>query len=95
MRVQKRTIGAPSTFGERLLWCRVREGWTARDVQRRTGVSASTISRAERGIGEPTFSGAVALARAYGVSLDWLATGSTRKRKRAKRSVVGGRHDGK
>jgi len=63
------------TVGERLLWCRTRMGWTTREVLRRTGVSASTVSRAERGIGDPTFSGAVKLARAYGVSLDWLATG--------------------
>ena len=61
----------PSVFGRRLQREREARHWSLREAGRECGLSASTVMRAE--VGEDmALSNAVALARAYGVSMDAL-----------------------
>ncbi|MEU6475328.1 helix-turn-helix transcriptional regulator [Streptomyces sp. NPDC047017] len=50
----------------RLLQLRKGCGWTTYDVERRSGVSRSTLSRIERNRTEPTFTAVVRACEAYG-----------------------------
>jgi transcriptional regulator with XRE-family HTH domain len=46
---------------------RVAGGYTMEQVVKSTGVSKASISRIERGIGEPLYPSVLALARFYGI----------------------------
>ncbi len=61
----------PALFGQRIKRARKRRGWNMRNLEAKSGVSINTISRTEHG-GDLTFSNAVALAGALGLSLDGL-----------------------
>ena len=51
---------------------RIRHGWSVGELARRTGISASTISRTEMGIGAPSLYVAMELCRVLGVSMKEL-----------------------
>lgn len=46
---------------------RERRGWTLADVQARTGLQKSTVSRIERGVVRPTYDTAEKLRLAFGL----------------------------
>lgn len=60
------------TLGSRLLKARNEKGYSLRDVESLTGVSPSTISKAERDVGDLLTSHLVKLAECYGVTIDSL-----------------------
>lgn len=64
-----RTLDA---VGPRLKRLRLRSDITLTDLAKRTGISASTLSRLEAGLRRPTLEQLLPLARAYGVTLDEL-----------------------
>lgn len=66
------TADLPET-AKRFQEARDRSGLTLADIHRIAGVSASQIHYYETGQREPNLSTARALAKAYRVSLDWLA----------------------
>ncbi|MFF0680590.1 helix-turn-helix domain-containing protein [Streptomyces tendae] len=49
-----------------LLALRTERGWSVYDVERRCGVSRSTLSRMERAVTDPTVTMLAAVCRAYG-----------------------------
>ncbi|MFG3130310.1 helix-turn-helix domain-containing protein [Streptomyces tendae] len=49
-----------------LLALRTERGWSVYDVERRSGVSRSTLSRMERAVTDPTVTMLAAVCRAYG-----------------------------
>jgi transcriptional regulator with XRE-family HTH domain len=61
-----------SIFGTRMRQARKDKGWTQRRLAQEYGAAQATISLYERGFYEPTLSTATCIARALGVSLDWL-----------------------
>lgn len=64
----------PIPFGERVRQRRQERGWTRAELAQRAQVEASTVSRLERGgAQEITLSVARRIARALGLSLDYLA----------------------
>lgn len=60
------------SFGERLRSARKRAGLNLRVLAGRTGVSAQAISKYERGLDMPSSTVLIRLAKALGVSLEWL-----------------------
>ena len=65
----------PAIFGRRLIRERESRGWSMRETGAKTGLSASTVMRAEVGQ-DCALSTAIALAAAYGLSIgDLLAEG--------------------
>lgn len=60
------------TLGTKLKAARLAKGLRLREAQALSGVSASTISRAERDIGEIWAHHLAKLSRCYGVSVDAL-----------------------
>ncbi|MDR1647875.1 MAG: helix-turn-helix domain-containing protein [Zoogloeaceae bacterium] len=68
------------TFGQRLREAREEAGLTQAQLAKQTGLAQATISNTESGRNQGS-SEAVALARALGVSPDWLAEGRGQKRK--------------
>ena len=60
------------TFGERLKAERVKRKVTEAQVARELGLTQGTISKFENDIKEPSKGSLVALAKYYGVSLDYL-----------------------
>lgn len=56
-------------FGRRVLRLRRRAGWSLRDLEDRCAVSASTLSRIERGE-DCMLSSAFAIAAAFGLTLN-------------------------
>ena len=62
------------TFAERLCRAREKRGWTQKDLARNSGVPYETIWRLETGKHrQPQFDVATRLARALGVTMDYLA----------------------
>jgi transcriptional regulator with XRE-family HTH domain len=61
-------------LGERLRTLRTRRGSSLAEMQARTGISVSTLSRLESGQRKPSLELVLPLAAAYGVSLDELLT---------------------
>lgn len=59
-------------FGDKLRVARAYADMSMRDVGSIVGVSANAIAKYEAGTMTPQSSVLVALARLYGVSLDWL-----------------------
>jgi transcriptional regulator with XRE-family HTH domain len=62
----------PTTFGERLLALRKRQGWSQRELAQRVGTSAPIIGRYERGEIAPSVEVATKLAETLSASLDYL-----------------------
>ena len=58
----------------RIKKARKRTGWTLDEASEETGVNRASINEYER-VRSPSFFVACILAKAYGVSLKWLATG--------------------
>lgn len=79
MKVVTRIVGQPRTRAERLMALRINAGLTTRELAKMGGISASSISRYENGLGDLTFASAATLARALGVSLDYIAFGKGHK----------------
>jgi transcriptional regulator with XRE-family HTH domain len=63
-----------ATLGSRLKEARAHAGIAQKELETRSGVSQKTISKIERG-DQDSSTQIVQLARACGVSADWLATG--------------------
>lgn len=70
-----RQQSVPAVFGRRLQRAREARHWSLRDAAVKIGVNASTIMRIEKG-GDAALSNAIALAAAYGLSMDALLAGS-------------------
>jgi transcriptional regulator with XRE-family HTH domain len=63
-----------ATFGERLAKARDKRGWTQQELAERAGVRYETINRIENGKHtEPRVYVALALAKALGTTVDYLA----------------------
>ena len=63
-----------ATFGERVAKARDKRGWTQQELAERAGVRYETINRIEKGKHvEPRVYVAVALAKALGTTVDYLA----------------------
>lgn len=60
-------------MAERLRGCREEAGLSRRELAERSGVPERSIVNLERGEWEPSLNAATSLAKALGVSLDWLA----------------------
>ena len=60
------------TFGERLKSERVKRGITEAQVARELGLTQGTISKFEHDVKEPSKGSLVALAKYYGVPIDYL-----------------------
>lgn len=68
----------PTRLGERILTQRRAKGWTQRQLAEAADVRRATIAELESGKRTTVRSDtAVALARALGVTLDWLLTGQS------------------
>lgn len=65
-------------FGPRFSYCRTLANMNQMEAAEASGVSQSTISAIEQGKTDPRATTAVALANAYGVSLDFIL-GATNK----------------
>ena len=63
-------------LGERICLLRRRQGWSQAELAKHLRVSPSTVGMYEQGRREPSLEGAVHLSRAFGVSVDYLLTGS-------------------
>ncbi len=63
-------------LGERICLLRQRQGWSQAELARRLNISPSTVGMYEQGRREPSLAGAVELSRAFGVSVDYLLTGT-------------------
>jgi transcriptional regulator with XRE-family HTH domain len=66
-----RQFSVPPVFGRRLQREREARHWSLREAGDRSGLSASTVMRAEAGT-DMALSGAIRLAGVYGTSLDAL-----------------------
>jgi len=63
-----------ATFGERVTKAREKRGWTQQELAEHAGVRYETINRIEKGKhAEPRVYVAVALAKALGTTVDYLA----------------------
>lgn len=60
------------TFGERLRAARIERGITEAEVARELGLTQGAISKFEHGIREPAAGTLVALAKFFGLSIDYL-----------------------
>lgn len=63
-------------FSERLAALRKANGYTQSDVANKLDVSFQAVSLWERGETNPEIDKLIAMAKLYGVSLDWLLTGT-------------------
>ncbi len=63
-------------LGERICLLRQRQGWSQAELAGRLCVSPSAVGMYEQGRREPPLSAVVALSRLFGVSVDYLLTGS-------------------
>lgn len=62
------------TLGDRVQLWRIRKGWGLRELARHSGVDVSLISRLESGDRQTiSLDAAMKLARALGISLDYLS----------------------
>jgi transcriptional regulator with XRE-family HTH domain len=66
-----RQFSVPPVFGRRLQRERESRHWSLREAGKESGLSASTVMRAEAGT-DMALSGAIRLAQVYGVGLDAL-----------------------
>ena len=68
--------GGRNMLGERICLLRQRQGWSQAELAKRLSISPSTVGMYEQGRREPSLSAVVQLSRAFGVSTDFLLTGS-------------------
>jgi transcriptional regulator with XRE-family HTH domain len=73
MTEQPRNLGEKATLGERIRELRLKRGWTQQQLAERVGIQQKQISSYERGANVPSGQTFIALAEAFGVSLDYLA----------------------
>lgn len=59
-------------FGERFKECRIEAGFNQSEAAKRAGISQQSISAYETGSREPLANAIIAMALAYGVSVDYL-----------------------
>lgn len=71
----KGSSGSPEipALGPRIRELRLRKGWSQEDLAQRVGVRQKQISSYERGVNVPSGEILIALARAFDISLDYLA----------------------
>ena len=69
----RRMSKGDETMGQRFKRLRVKADMTQDDLSRAAHVSLAAIRNLEQGVTEPTFTTAIRIARALGVSLDELA----------------------
>jgi transcriptional regulator with XRE-family HTH domain len=67
-------------FGERLRQLRERHGLTQEDLARAVGTNTGTVSRWERGLGNPQAAQLVQLAETLGATVDYLLRGTDPER---------------
>lgn len=63
-------------LGERICMLRRRQSWSQAELAKRLCISPSTVGMYEQGRREPSLEGVVDLSRAFGVSVDYLLTGT-------------------
>lgn len=63
-------------LGERISLLRRRQGWSQAELATKIRVSPSAVGMYEQGRREPSLLVAVQLSRAFGVSVDYLLTGT-------------------
>jgi transcriptional regulator with XRE-family HTH domain len=73
MTEQQGDQGRKATLGERIRELRLKRGWTQQQLAERVGIQQKQISSYERGANVPSGQTFIALAEAFGVSLDYLA----------------------
>ena len=66
-------------MGNRIAFLRHKKGLSQAALGRKLGLSASAIGMYEQGRREPPVSILISLAKEFGVTTDYLLTGSTRK----------------
>jgi transcriptional regulator with XRE-family HTH domain len=66
---------ASESLGERIARLRRGKGWSQRELGRRSGSTASSISKYERGTYQPGADAVIRFSAALGVSSDYLLTG--------------------
>ena len=71
-------------LGERICLLRRQQGWNQAELAKRLCVSPSTVGMYEQGRREPSLKAVVTLSRAFGVSVDYLLTGSRESEAREK-----------
>ena len=69
----RRTKPVQTTLEERIISARKNKGWNQTQLAHALGVNLKNISRWELGYAKPSFEAAAALAKALGVSLDYLS----------------------
>jgi transcriptional regulator with XRE-family HTH domain len=73
MTEQPGSSGERATLGARIRELRLKRGWTQQELAERVGIQQKQISSYERGANVPSGQTFIALAEAFGVSLDYLA----------------------
>jgi len=73
MTEQPGSPGERATLGARIRELRLKRGWTQQELAERVGIQQKQISSYERGANVPSGQTFIALAEAFGVSLDYLA----------------------
>jgi transcriptional regulator with XRE-family HTH domain len=71
-----------AAFGDRLRALRAKKGLSQAELAELADLSDETVSRVERGAYDPSISSTVALARALGVSVDYLVGMADRNKRR-------------
>jgi len=84
------------SFGRMVREARLRQDMSQADLARRTGVNASSVSRAEGGVVRPTEATVVSLANALGLDVDrcLLAAGYAPKNLKSVETLAASRGDG-
>lgn len=72
----QRIVTGLAEFGDRLRQLRERQGLTQEDLARAVGTNTGTVSRWERGLGNPQAAQLVQLAETLGASVDYLLRGT-------------------
>lgn len=72
----QRIVTGLAEFGDRLRQLRERQGLTQEDLARALATNAGTVSRWERGLGNPQAAQLVQLAEALGATVDYLLRGT-------------------
>jgi len=73
MTEQPKNSGEETTLGERIRELRLKRGWTQQQLAEKVGIQQKQISSYERGANVPSGQTFISLAKAFGVSLDYLA----------------------
>ena len=65
-------------LGKRLRAKRLSLGWTLQEAAKEIGIASTSLSEYER-YAMPSLRVACKIAKAYGTSIDWIATGQSRR----------------